>query len=349
MQYQEETAPVLWARTNAGNLLGCTYRRFSKFVTEEAPLTAWHQHKLGGNCTVQSICTVPAEGQLSDTLYMCVYDRAAGLYFIEAMKPGAQGTVVPSTSAGTPVGGMYYFEVTISALNGLWYGAPGEFMIGLCNLNFNLSDPSYNSGTDDGFTVNGLMLGKDGNSIGFTNNSYLGNYCLAFGTGYSGGYGIEYAGLAGPPYSYSGDYTYGFMVDATHGYIYWRDVTGNGTWQGVPSGHTIGDGSGISEYAISSFGTTAPFFIGMSACYYDGSNSSNTNPGGQIATLNTGASPFLGNMPSGVSAWDTTGDTSLISEAGSTVAVAGNGLTATWGGSSTIASAVRSSSGVILT
>lgn len=46
--YQEEPVPILWARTTNGQLIGVTYRRVSRFVSETPVYNAWHRHVIGG-------------------------------------------------------------------------------------------------------------------------------------------------------------------------------------------------------------------------------------------------------------------------------------------------------------
>lgn len=72
--YQEELTPIVWARTGAGKLIGCTYRRTKLFSSEAAEFAGWHRHELGFNCTVESIAVGPSTDGLLDTLAMVVND-----------------------------------------------------------------------------------------------------------------------------------------------------------------------------------------------------------------------------------------------------------------------------------
>lgn len=85
--YQEETAPVLWHRMGDGSLAGVSYRRISKFITDEPAFQAWHRHTLGGSYTVTSMSALPGVDGLSDKLYLCTRDPATGYYGIEVMTP----------------------------------------------------------------------------------------------------------------------------------------------------------------------------------------------------------------------------------------------------------------------
>lgn len=90
--YQEETVPVLWARMADGSLAGCTYRRASRFITEQ-PLEAWHKHIVGGNYSsdivrpITSICGMPAPQGLNDYLYAVTSDVNDADYFVQLLRP----------------------------------------------------------------------------------------------------------------------------------------------------------------------------------------------------------------------------------------------------------------------
>ena len=76
--YQEELAPIIWARVNGcageGELIGATYRRVSAFTTEAPKFVGWHQHTLGTDRCVESISVGSnADGTL-DALAMVTGD-----------------------------------------------------------------------------------------------------------------------------------------------------------------------------------------------------------------------------------------------------------------------------------
>ena len=92
--YQEEKAPLLWARMDDGTLAGCTYRRTSRFVTESPVFQGWHRHPLGGSYAgalvrqVSSIATLPNDDGLSDLLYVATANLAGtGEGAVEVMRP----------------------------------------------------------------------------------------------------------------------------------------------------------------------------------------------------------------------------------------------------------------------
>lgn len=79
--YQEELAPVIWARMKDGSLAGCTYRRLSAIQTDNPVLSnepstfaAWHRHPLGTGRLVKSIATTLTPDTTLDQLAMVTED-----------------------------------------------------------------------------------------------------------------------------------------------------------------------------------------------------------------------------------------------------------------------------------
>jgi hypothetical protein len=77
LTYQEELAPVIWARMGDGSLAGCTYRRLSAIQTdnpvllnEPSTFAAWHRHPLGTGRKVTSITTTLTPEATLDQLAM---------------------------------------------------------------------------------------------------------------------------------------------------------------------------------------------------------------------------------------------------------------------------------------
>ena len=86
LAYQDEATPTVWARQADGTLNGCTYRRVSRFITEDPKFNGWHPHRHGapgGKFT--GIACVPAEAGTSDLLYSVVQDRFG--YWVELQQP----------------------------------------------------------------------------------------------------------------------------------------------------------------------------------------------------------------------------------------------------------------------
>lgn len=133
--YQEETAPIIWARCDDGSLIGCTYRRVSAFTTEEPAFVGWHHHSLGGGRTVVSLAMGPSADGLIDALKLITTD-SNGLCHVETLTPifdedqviqnawFVDNGVVPSVAISSPTGvvfqGLWHLEgTTVSA----WIGA----------------------------------------------------------------------------------------------------------------------------------------------------------------------------------------------------------------------------------
>lgn len=60
LAYQQELAPIVWARTQNGSLIGTTYKRESAFTQEPPTFNAWHRHALGSNRIVESMSVGPS-------------------------------------------------------------------------------------------------------------------------------------------------------------------------------------------------------------------------------------------------------------------------------------------------
>lgn len=130
--YQQETVPVLWSRTGAGGLNGCTYRRQSLISSQPPDFAGWHAHTLGSGRTVESICTGSNVDGTLDALAMVTNDSDTGIrhvemltnFFLETDAPAdgwfLDNAVRPTstTSDTTPISGAPYGGMT---LNGLWH------------------------------------------------------------------------------------------------------------------------------------------------------------------------------------------------------------------------------------
>lgn len=92
--YQEETTPIIWARMNNGLLASCTYRRFTRFVSEPPNIQGWARHLHGRQRSFTAICTLPGKGGLLDRLFTVTNDPssiqvpAPVNYFVEILQPG---------------------------------------------------------------------------------------------------------------------------------------------------------------------------------------------------------------------------------------------------------------------
>lgn len=85
LAYQKELAPILWARTNGGELIGCTYQRSSPFANEEPDFAGWHRHDLGNSYSIVSIQTGPSFGGNLDALSMVAKDPTNSAHYVFVM------------------------------------------------------------------------------------------------------------------------------------------------------------------------------------------------------------------------------------------------------------------------
>ncbi|MGH3512556.1 MAG: hypothetical protein ACRDRB_09780 [Pseudonocardiaceae bacterium] len=91
--YQENPVPMLWARDADGNLTACTYRRYSRFITEDPVAKGWHRQVLGGNYAsllarpVTGMCVLPSGPDVTDLLYLATTDINGANGWIEVMRP----------------------------------------------------------------------------------------------------------------------------------------------------------------------------------------------------------------------------------------------------------------------
>jgi hypothetical protein len=129
--YQEELAPIVWARLANGALIGITYQRDSLTTARGPDLAGAHRHTLGSGRAVRSISVgASASGNL-DSLYMATEEANGGTFHIEMMtRLLSEGfafsdcwflddALVPTSFAidatpitGAPYGGVYLY--------GLW-------------------------------------------------------------------------------------------------------------------------------------------------------------------------------------------------------------------------------------
>lgn len=87
LAYQEELSPIAWARTGAGDLVGCTYRRTSVYSAEDPEFFGWHRHTLGSERKIISVAIGASEDGLTDTLYVVSHDSVSDAHFIEYLTP----------------------------------------------------------------------------------------------------------------------------------------------------------------------------------------------------------------------------------------------------------------------
>lgn len=94
LAYQSEKVPVIWALAGGSALLGCTYRRTSRFTTEPPEFNGWHRHLIyDGERLPTDICQIPGGTSTADLLYMVTQANGAGVcaYQIEVLRPLLDG------------------------------------------------------------------------------------------------------------------------------------------------------------------------------------------------------------------------------------------------------------------
>lgn len=127
--YQQELAPIVWARVNNG-LIGCTYIRDTLMTSSGPTVNGWHQHTLGSGRDIESICTGSSVNGNLDALTMVTNKVSNGTRFVEiisdildegSIQSAARyldAAITPTSTVQVPVGtGFPYGGLQ---LNGLW-------------------------------------------------------------------------------------------------------------------------------------------------------------------------------------------------------------------------------------
>ena len=83
--YQQELAPILWARRGDGVLVGATYKRNSLTTSQGPDIIGWHRHTFGSGHTTESLCVGPSVNGTLDTLSMISNNPNTGIRHIELM------------------------------------------------------------------------------------------------------------------------------------------------------------------------------------------------------------------------------------------------------------------------
>lgn len=82
--YQQELAPVIWARLDDGGLIGCSYRRDDPYGTQPVQYAAWHRHALGHGRAVESLVAGPSVDGTLDSVTIVTKDDAPH-YWVEML------------------------------------------------------------------------------------------------------------------------------------------------------------------------------------------------------------------------------------------------------------------------
>jgi hypothetical protein len=127
--YQQELAPILWARLVTKKLVGWVYKRDTLMSSQGPTIAAGHRHTLGSGRVVESIATGPSVGGTTDTLMLATNDTGTNVRYVEALTdiPDEGATlldaqyvdtaIAPSWVLAAPTGSMPYGGMTLS---GLW-------------------------------------------------------------------------------------------------------------------------------------------------------------------------------------------------------------------------------------
>lgn len=130
--YTSALTPIIWGRDNDGGLFGVTYKRDTMTTSTGPTFAGWHQHSLGTERTVESICIGPSVDGERDTLTMVTNDATTSIRHVEVLTDLMAETaaladawylddaITPSStsttslaSAAAPYGGL--------TINGLWH------------------------------------------------------------------------------------------------------------------------------------------------------------------------------------------------------------------------------------
>ncbi len=94
LAFQSEKVPVIWAIGGGDALIGCTYRRSSRYLTEVPDFEGWHRHLLyDGRRTPVDICAMPGGSSTADLLYVVTLANGVGVCLnqIEVVRPLLDG------------------------------------------------------------------------------------------------------------------------------------------------------------------------------------------------------------------------------------------------------------------
>lgn len=128
LAYQQELAPIIWARRTDGKLVGWTYKRENLVSSQGPTFIGGHQHTLGSGQNVISLRTGPAADGTTDTLGIVGQDPASMICHVEFLDPLPDEDAVmtdamflddmhaPSVYQNIVLGGNSYMQ-----LSGLWH------------------------------------------------------------------------------------------------------------------------------------------------------------------------------------------------------------------------------------
>lgn len=84
LAYQSDTTPIVWAKTDEGELLGCTYRRDGQLASQPITFAGWHKHEHGAGHLYRSIQAGPSIQGTTGSLSMVTED-VFGTHYVEVL------------------------------------------------------------------------------------------------------------------------------------------------------------------------------------------------------------------------------------------------------------------------
>jgi hypothetical protein len=121
LAYQQEHAPIVWARCLDGSLIGCTYKRDTLMTMQGPTFAGWHQHTHGGGRLVESICAGSSPNGNQDTLITVTNDNIANVRHVEVMADIFLETdsLTGAWQLDDAIAPTYYQSIVIGGINSL--------------------------------------------------------------------------------------------------------------------------------------------------------------------------------------------------------------------------------------
>lgn len=85
--YQQEGSPTVWSRCSDGSLIGMTYKRESLLASQGPAFAGWHDHPLGSERDIESVCVAPSTDGLLDTLAAVTNNPDTDVRYVEFLTP----------------------------------------------------------------------------------------------------------------------------------------------------------------------------------------------------------------------------------------------------------------------
>lgn len=113
---QQEPYSILWAVTTDGKLIGFTYNR-------EEDIKGWHNHPIGGNGFVESVCCQPAPDGTRDDVWIIVRRTINGVTrrYVEYIAPEFLGRDATIANAFYVDAGLTYTGAATTTITGFYH------------------------------------------------------------------------------------------------------------------------------------------------------------------------------------------------------------------------------------